>query len=74
MPPRVLPVDMVGISVIIATGGKIGNSPFRLDPAPSRSNGVIQHARSGHEVAKTARFDLIRSSRRGTRLPQSAST
>jgi hypothetical protein len=73
MPPRRLPVDTLRNSVIIAIGGKIGNSRFRLDPAPSRSTGVTQNARSCHEVDETTGFDLLRSARRGTRLPQSAS-
>jgi hypothetical protein len=73
MPTCTLPVDTHRNSVIIAIGGKIGNSRFRLDPAPSRSTGVTEHARSRHEVAETSWSDLTRLARRGTRLPQSAS-
>ena len=73
MPTPLLPVDTPCNSVIIGAGGKIGNSRFRLDPAPSRSTGVTYYARSRHEVPETAWFDLTRSARRGTRLPQSAS-
>jgi hypothetical protein len=74
MPARPVRVDMHRKLVIIAIGGKIGNFPFRLDPASVRSNGVTQHARSRQEVAETAWSGLPCSARPGIRLPQSAST